>query len=127
MSLAAGIRPGFYSHYFVAHVVASNERLSIAPLPSANTSDLIGYGIYGDTGLMKLVILDMGVWNGTEGLSNPSTISNTDGTVFSNGTRPVCNMRVQTTWPVEAAVNVIRLRGPGTNAKSQVNVSGVFL
>lgn len=124
-SLAAGIRPGFYAHYFLAHVVAGNDSLSVAALPSANSSDFSGYGVYSGAGLQKLVLLDMGVWNGTQGLRNPSTLSVTDGTVFSNGTRPVSRMRVQTPWPKGASVNVLRLNGPGTNAKSEVNVSGV--
>jgi hypothetical protein len=71
------------------------------------------------------VFLDMGVWNGTEGLSNPSTLSSTDGTDFSNGTRPSYNMAVTSSWSAGQNVSITRLRGPGTNAKSSVSVSGV--
>lgn len=124
-SLSAGIRAPFYGHYFLAHVVSSNESLSIAAIPAANSSDLSGYSVHSGAGLQKLVFLDMGVWNGTAGLSNPSTLSATDGTVFSNGTRPVSHMKVQTPWKSGASINVVRLSGPGTNAKSQVNVSGI--
>lgn len=67
----------------------------------------------------------MGVWNGTEGLSNPSTLSTTDGTDFSNGTRPSYNMTVGSSWTAGQNISVTRLQGPGTNAKSSVNVSGV--
>lgn len=67
----------------------------------------------------------MGVWNGTEGLSNPSTLSSTDGTDFSNGTRPTYNMTVTSSWSAGQNVSVTRLQGPGTNAKSSVSVSGV--
>ena len=58
-------------------------------------------------------------------LSNPSTISITDGTEFSSGERPTGVVRVETPWPPGARVEVLRLNGPGTNAKSQVNVSGI--
>jgi hypothetical protein len=67
----------------------------------------------------------MGVWNGTEGLSNPSTLSTTDGTAFSNGTRPSYNMTVTSSWSAGQNVSVTRLQAPGTNAKSSVSVSGV--
>lgn len=67
----------------------------------------------------------MGVWNGTEGLSNPSTLSSTDGTDFSNGTRPSYNMTVTSSWSAGQNISITRLQGPGTNAKSSVNVSGV--
>lgn len=142
-TLTSGIRANFYSHYFIAKVVeglgegegegAGTEQAyyGIAALPGANASDLSGYAIYRgaedgrEEELAKVVLLDMGVWNGTQGLSNPSTLSSTDGTVFSNGTRPSYNMSVSTSWSPGASVEVIRLQGPGTNAKSLVNVSGV--
>lgn len=133
-TLTSGIRANFYSHYFIANVVEGlsddGEAYQIAALPGANSSDLSGYAIYRGGGeeakeLAKLVFLDMGVWNGTEGLSNPSTLSSTDGTVFSNGTRPSYNMSVTTSWTPGQDVEIIRLQGPGTNAKSLVNVSGV--
>lgn len=71
------------------------------------------------------MFLDMGVWNGTEGLSNPSTLSSTDGTDFSNGTRPSYNMTVTSSWSAGQNVSITRLQGPGTNAKSSVSVSGM--
>lgn len=70
------------------------------------------------------MFLDMGVWNGTEGLSNPSTLSSTDGTDFSNGTRPSYNMTVTSSWTAGQNISITRLQGPGTNAKSSVSVSG---
>lgn len=124
-SLSAGIRAPYYGHYFLAHAIAGNDSLSVAALRSANSSDLSGYGIYGGARLQKLVFLNMGIWNGTTGLHNPSTLSTTDGTNFSNGTRPVSHFDVQTPWSVGSNINVLRLNGPGTNAKSLVNVSGV--
>ncbi|KUI61804.1 Beta-glucuronidase [Cytospora mali] len=126
-TLSSGIRANFYSHYFIAKVVeglGEDESYGIAALPGANSSDLGGYAIYRDDALAKLVFLDMGVWNGSRGLSNPSTLSSTDGTVFSNGTRPSYNMTVTSSWPPGQNVSIIRLQGPGTNAKSLVSVSG---
>lgn len=129
-TLTSGIRANYYSHYFIAKVVEGlsadgDEAYQIAALPGANSSDLSGYAIYRGEDLAKLVFLDMGVWNGTEGLSNPSTLSSTDGTVFSNGTRPSYNMTVTSSWSPGESVEIIRLQGPGTNAKSLVNVSGI--
>ncbi|ROV88204.1 hypothetical protein VPNG_10318 [Cytospora leucostoma] len=127
-TLSSGIRANFYSHYFVAKVVeglVEGEAYGIAAVPGANTSDLSGYAIYQGDGLAKLVFLDMGVWNGTRGLSNPSTLSSTDSVAFSNGTRPTYNMTVTSPWSPGENVSIIRLQAPGTNAKSLVNVSGV--
>ncbi|OJD31273.1 glycoside hydrolase family 79 protein [Diplodia corticola] len=143
-SLQPGIRPPFYAHFFLAHVLArpnnnnnstASSTLSIAALPQANASDLSGYAVFSDGAaaaaaaaeaqqLQKLVFLDMGVWNGTRGLSNPSTLSATDGTHFSNGTRPTRQLNAATTWAEGAAVSVVRLSAPGTNAKSEVGVGG---
>ncbi|KAI2468350.1 glycoside hydrolase superfamily [Annulohypoxylon bovei var. microspora] len=135
-SLGAGIRANWYGHYFVAKVVATalaDEALSVAALPGANSSDLSGFAVYSSAAagngsakaLKKLVFLDMGVWNGTEGLSNNSTLSATDGAFFSQGARPNATVRVATPWAAGTTVGVTRLTGPGTNAKSGVAVSGV--
>lgn len=127
-ALSSGIRANFYSHYFIAKAVEGlrdDESYGIAALPGANSSDLSGYAIYQGGDLAKLVFLDMGVWNGTLGLSNPSTLNSTDGNVFSVGERPSHNMTVMSSWPSGQTVSIIRLQGPGTNAKSQVNISGV--
>ncbi|KAH7027895.1 uncharacterized protein B0I36DRAFT_328162 [Microdochium trichocladiopsis] len=168
-TLEAGIRPGWYAHYFLAHVVrplvrgggaGAGERFEIAGLPSANSSSLSGFAVYGTPPiaslnstkpgggsttaprtrrateqqqqpagdaktLRKLVLLDMGVWNGTAGLSNPSTLSVTDGTAFSPGSRPSSTFRVATPWCPGRNASVVRLQAPGTNAKSEVSVSGV--
>ncbi|KAI0541911.1 glycoside hydrolase superfamily [Xylaria digitata] len=138
-TLAPGIRAGWYAHYFLARVVSGQNRncsgaqteFRVAALPGANSSSLSGFAVYDDAkktaggeGLSKLVFLDMGVWNGTEGLSNPSTLSATDGATFSEGTRPVSTFEVATPWTQGAQVKVVRLAGPGTNAKSNVTVAG---
>ncbi|KAI0396601.1 glycoside hydrolase superfamily [Xylariaceae sp. FL0594] len=110
--------------------------LRVAALPAANSSSLSGFAIYGASydnekrgqtvseSLRKLVFLDMGVWNGTDGLSNPSTLSATDGAVFSEGERPVSVFEVATPWDKDAQVRVVRLTAPGTNAKSKIAVAG---
>ncbi|GAW21938.1 hypothetical protein ANO14919_114650 [Xylariales sp. No.14919] len=145
-TLAPGIRAGWYAHYFLARVVRGQDpacggadEFRIAALPGANSSSLSGFAVYGRGDgvkrrraghasgggeLRKLVFLDMGVWNGTEGLSNPSTLSATDGTMFSEGTRPVSAFEVATPWAQGAKVKVVRLAAPGTNAKSDVTVAG---
>ena len=152
-SLEAGIRANWYAHYFVAKVVApsssggsdsDDQELSVAGIPAANSSSLSGYAVYsgpkegsgadedGDEAgktLRKLVFLDMGVWNGTEGLGNPSTLrvtDNDDPAFQSAGPRPATTLRVATPWCRGAPVAVAaRLSAPGTNAKSGVSVSGV--
>ncbi|KAK7973901.1 hypothetical protein PG989_015749 [Apiospora arundinis] len=142
-TLVAGIRPNWYSHYFVSKVVAppastgsrnaSSPYYQIAALggPDVNTSSLSGYAVYSGGGkdkpshLNKLVFLDMGVYNGTEGLSNPSTLSATDGAMFSEGARPNRALSLATSWCPGRQATVTRLLGPGTNAKSNVTVSGV--
>jgi hypothetical protein len=126
-SLMSGVRSTWYSHYFIAKIVATkgNKTLAIAALPDANSSTLAGYGIYAENVLKKLVFLDMGVWNGTEGLSNPSTLAVTDGKSFSGGTRPKNELVISTTWSPGQHVTVTRMTSPGTNAKSKITVSGV--
>jgi hypothetical protein len=126
-SLASGVRSTWYSHYFIAKAVASRNKtpLMILALPDANSSSLAGYGIYAGTQLKRLVFIDMGVWNGTGGLSNPSTLNDTDGNVFSKGSRPKSMLNVATPWSPGQDVAVTRLLGPGTNAKSKISVSGV--
>ncbi|KAI1821316.1 glycoside hydrolase superfamily [Xylaria intraflava] len=132
-TLTSGIRALWYSHYFIARVVGNKgpacsgaDAFRVAALPNANSSSLSGFAIYGgdSNALRKLVFLDMGVWNGTSGLSNPSTLSATDGTIFSNGTRPVSTFEVTTPWTEGMKVSIVRLRAPGTNAKSHVSVAG---
>jgi hypothetical protein len=125
--LASGVRSTWYSHYFIAKTVAtaSDKTLSVAALPDANSSTLAGYGIYSGNTLEKLVFLDMGVWNGTEGLSNPSTLRATDGKSFSAGTRPRNVLDVSTSWSPGQQVKILRISGPGTNAKGNISVSGV--
>ncbi|KAI1632803.1 glycoside hydrolase superfamily [Biscogniauxia mediterranea] len=146
-TLQPGIRPGWYAHYFIAKTVAPpspGARLSVAALPGANSSALSGYAIYSSGGanssataagggstLAKLVLLDMGIWNGTAGLSNPSTLAATDNddpATFSAGARPNSTLTLalaSTPWCPGARVRVTRLTAPGTNAKSGVAVSGV--
>ncbi|KAI0133908.1 glycoside hydrolase superfamily [Xylariales sp. AK1849] len=128
--LVPGIRVGWYGHYFVSKVATavSNETLSVAALPDANSSSLSGYAVYAGEGrqsIKKLIFLDMGIWNGTQGLSNPSTLSATDGTMFSDGERPNSTNNVTTSWCPGRSVSITRLTGSGTNARSNVTVSGV--
>lgn len=114
----------------MAHILASEKQQQIAQLPTANMSDLSGYAIYTAGNrhheqLNKVVLIDLQVWNGTQGLSNPSTLSTTDSTYHSAGQRPVRKVSVTTCWPAGTRLGVIRLHAPGTNAKSEISVSGV--
>jgi hypothetical protein len=129
-NLTAGVRANFFSHLFLAHVVASetSEPLQIAALPAANASDFSGYAIFGNKGqsnLEKLVFIDLGVWNSTSGVHNPSTLSSADSSSTSPGVRPSRTLQIQTTWRPGTRVDILRLQGPGTNAKSGVTVSGI--
>ncbi|CAG8908837.1 unnamed protein product [Penicillium egyptiacum] len=131
-NLSAGIRANFYSHMFLAHVLAGNNGWpwEIAALPTANASDFSGYAIFaGDQklNLEKLVFIDLGVWNSTHGLHNPSTLSFTDSEFASSGTRPQRKVQVHTPWKPGTRIEILKLQGPGTNAKSDINVSGVSL
>lgn len=132
-TVVPGVRANFYGHYFLAHVLKglssdiSAATWNVAALPGANETDFSGYAVYQpEGGLAKLVFLDMGIWNGSLGLSNAATPSVTDGTVFSDGERPLTGVQVSTPWEVGTSLNVVRLNGPGSNAKSAVNVSGVW-
>ncbi|KAG9590897.1 glycoside hydrolase family 79 protein, partial [Aureobasidium melanogenum] len=129
-SLQAGIRSLFYGHYFMAHVLASEKRQQIAQIPTANTSDFGGYAIYSASNrhheeLDKVVLIDLQIWNGTQGLSNPSTLSTTDSTYRSSGQRSVREVSMTTCWLTSTRLGVIRLQAPGTNAKSEISVSGL--
>lgn len=131
-TVVPGVRANFYGHYFLAHVLKglssdASATWNVAALPGANETDFSGYAVYRPEGsLAKLVFLDMGIWNSSSGLSNPATPSATDGTVFSDGERPVTGVQVSTSWEVGTSLNVVRLNGPGSNAKSAVNVSGIW-
>jgi hypothetical protein len=126
-SLTSGVRSSWYAHYFIAKTVAAkdSEALRIFALPGANSSSLAGYGIYAGLLLKKLVFIDMGIWNGTDGLSNPSTLSITGGKHFSKRSRPTSMLNIIPPWTAGQSVAVTRLVGPGTNAKSKISVSGV--
>ncbi|KAH8430973.1 glycosyl hydrolase family 79 C-terminal domain-containing protein [Aspergillus melleus] len=139
-SLVAGVRAHFLSHVFLAHVVGDRQqgqqhrrnqkeeqKKTISALPgAANSSDLAGYAVFGGhADLEKLVFVDLGVWNSSEGLTNPSTLRATDSNFTSVGERPTRTVKVKTGWTPGAKVDVLRLQGPGTNAKSGVSVSGL--
>ncbi|KAL9084563.1 MAG: hypothetical protein Q9159_005181 [Coniocarpon cinnabarinum] len=126
-SLQAGIRPPFYSHLFVAEVLAGlgEKNLTVEALPSANLSDFSGYAIRANDELEKIVLLDMGVWNSSQGVSNPSTLSATDSTAVSPGQRPVSSLLIDTEWTEGTTLEALRMQAPGTNAKSDVSLSGL--
>ncbi|PWN33621.1 uncharacterized protein FA14DRAFT_190756 [Meira miltonrushii] len=124
--LQAGIRANLYGHLFAAYTLQGlNGHGTVKALTDANSSDLSGYAIYdGNKSLKKVALLDMGVWNSTEGTANPSTLSSADSHSSSPGNRPSKQFNIQTSWKQNSIVNLLRLQAPGTNAKSLVNVSG---
>ncbi|KAL9115389.1 MAG: hypothetical protein Q9227_000710 [Pyrenula ochraceoflavens] len=127
-NLTMGVRANFYSHWFTARVIGDNgPSLTVKELESANASDFSAYAFYDQTGggLEKLVFLDMGVWNSSEGLSNPSTISSTDSTSVSPGIRPVRNVTIESSWDEGERLRLVRMAAPGSNAKSGITVDGV--
>lgn len=126
-SLTAGIRANFYAHLFIAQLLADSvtKNLSIQAIPSANASDFSGYAVWDEEQVSQLVFLDMSVWNSTQGTTNPSTLSSGDSTYASPGTRPTYELEVATTWKEGTKVEAVHMQGPGTNAKSQVNISGL--
>ncbi|KAI4740174.1 hypothetical protein E4T50_09393 [Aureobasidium sp. EXF-12298] len=128
--LQAGIQSLSYGRYFMAHVLASDKQQRIAQIPSANISDFSGYAIYAfgtrhHEQLDKIVLIDLQIWNGTQGLSNPSTLSTTDSLYHSSGQRPVRKVSMTTCWLTGTRLGVIRLQTPGTNAKSEISVFGL--
>ncbi|PLB49760.1 hypothetical protein P170DRAFT_465081 [Aspergillus steynii IBT 23096] len=132
--LEAGVRAHFMSHLFLAHAVSDqgvggqgekrNGERTISALPG-DEDGFSGYAVFGPRRLEKLVFVDLGVWNSTEGTGNPSTLRATDSEFKSDGERPVRSVEVKTGWRAGESVDVLRLQGPGTNAKSQVSVSGL--
>ncbi|RAQ73436.1 hypothetical protein COH20_004802 [Aspergillus flavus] len=131
-NLTAGVRANFFSHIFLAHIISSRKADSwrISALPAANASDFSGFAIFSDapeSSLAKLVFIDLGVWNSTVGAHNPSTLAATDSTFASPGDRPTRTVEVHTSWSPGTKIEILRLQGPGTNAKSGVNVSGVSI
>lgn len=127
-SLQHGIRANFYTHLFLAHVVSGSDEHQVAALPDANSTDFSGFGVFSsdpEKTLKKLVFVDLGIWNTSYPyISNPTTNSDYDSTYVSEGERPIREVIVMTPWQHNTEIEVVRLMGEGTNAKSGVNVSG---
>ncbi|CAO1637467.1 unnamed protein product [Sympodiomycopsis kandeliae] len=135
-SVEAGIRANYYSHLFLSHVVKprndkhshnhhEHSKMSVKSLTKSTTADWSSFAIYsGEQSLEKVVLIDMGHWNSTKGISNPSTESSTDSKSSSKGARPSRQVQIDTPWKKGSKLQVTRLQGPGINAKSQVTVAG---
>lgn len=119
-NLTAGVRANFYTSAFIAQVL-KGDNLSVAGVPQANTSTLSGFALYNQHELSKLVFLNMQVYNSSIGLLNPSTLPNS--TIPTNSSRPVETLSFKVPW--DKSASVIRLQGPGSSSKSEVNVSGL--
>lgn len=129
-SLTAGVRANAYAHLMMARMLegtgGNHERMFIQAVPDANTSDFSGYAVHDAANkLAAALILDMGVWNSSQGLSNPSTLSTVQGAgPISMGERPQRDVAVATSWEAGTKVSAVRMEGPGTNAKTGVSVGG---
>lgn len=122
--LQAGVRANFYSHWFLARVVAGKSSLSVKAIEGGASRDFSSFAVYSQKHLEKLVLVDLGHWNSTRGTHNPSTQSSTDSKSASSGKRPVRTVDVSTPWKRGTQLQVTRLQGPGINAKSLVTVDG---
>lgn len=137
----SGVRANFYSHWFLAHVVSgssqiASEALSVKALSNSSSSDFSAFAIYANgTGknhhghgrvdtLSKVVLVDLGHWNSTQGTHNPATEFSTDSHSSSPGKRPVRNVQLTTSLKQGSKLEVLRMQGPGINAKSLVTVAG---
>lgn len=99
-------------------------------MSGANYSDFSGYSIVSDeSGLEQLVFVDLGIWNSSTHLSNPCTPRSGDASISfaSNGTRPTRTVNAYTNWTEGSEYDVVRLTGPGTNAKTGARVAGLSL
>jgi len=127
-SCQPGVLPTAYAAYFVATAISYKAPLYVAPLPNPQ-SDFSAYGLYRSStssrSLQKLVFLNMAVYNSSVGVSNPASPPSTDSTSVTPGDRPQTTITVQTKWTAGSLLYVHRLQGPGSNAKSLVNVTGL--
>lgn len=128
-TIEAGMRANWYGFHFLSWLGSNtSDSYSISSLTDANYTDLSGYAITTeDNRLEQLVFIDLGVWNTSESLSNPSTYSGDDSSpeYASNGSRPTYSLQLSTEWDEGTDYQVFRLTGPGTNAKSNVSFAGL--
>ncbi|KAH0151152.1 hypothetical protein KCU67_g10372, partial [Aureobasidium melanogenum] len=111
---------------------ACKQASRVFPTAAISWRMSFGYAIYASgtrhhEQLDKIVLIDLQIWNGTQGLSNPSTLSTTDSLYHSSGQRPVRKVSMTTCWLTGTRLGVIRLQTPGTNAKSEISVFGLGL
>lgn len=126
----AGVRANYYSHWFLAHVASGSAQteakaLSVKAFSNSTSADFSSFAVYNaQASLEKVVLVDLGHWNSSQGISNPSTESSTDSKSVSPGQRPTRQVQLKTSWKQGSKAQVIRMQGPGINAKSLVTVAG---
>lgn len=118
----AGILPLAYGAYFLSEVVSYDDSLIISAIEGGNDTDYSSYAFWDESNsLRKFVVLNLELYKSNEGATNPSTPDSQFEP--TEGPRGRSTFNVSTPWPVGEELSIIKLQGPGSNAKSGVNVS----
>ncbi|EPS38652.1 hypothetical protein H072_7643 [Dactylellina haptotyla CBS 200.50] len=116
----SGVLPLAYGAYFVSEVLSSNENLHVTEM--ANDTDYSSYTIWDESNnLKKFVFINLAAYNTTMGVTNSAT---EDSPAFPfDYPRSSALVNISTPWNAGEELSIIRLQGPGSNAKALVNVS----
>ncbi|KAK6541345.1 hypothetical protein TWF694_007159 [Orbilia ellipsospora] len=119
---SGGFLPLAYGAYFVSEILSSENTLHVQPIQYGSDTDHSSYAIWDDkNNLKKLVFINLEMYNSSTGASNPAM---PDSPVYpSTAARGSTRVFVATPWGLGEKLSLIRLQGPGSNAKSMVNVS----
>lgn len=119
---SSGVLPLSYGAYFVSEVLSFNDTLLVTQIEGGNDTDYSSYSIWDETNnLRKIVFLNLQSHNSSVGGTNPAV---PDTEIYSSpDTRPSTRVTVSTPWEPGRELSLIRLQAPGSNSKSQVNVS----
>ncbi|EGX51790.1 hypothetical protein AOL_s00043g809 [Orbilia oligospora ATCC 24927] len=119
---STGVLPLSYGAYFISEVLSFNDTLLIMQIEGGNDTDYSSYSVWDETNkLRKIVFINLQSHNSSTGGTNPAT---PDTEVYSSsGPRPSTRVTVATPWEPGQELSLIRLQAPGSNSKSQVNVS----
>ncbi|KAF3913697.1 hypothetical protein AA313_de0202684 [Arthrobotrys entomopaga] len=122
VTYSGGFLPLAYGVYFVSEILSSQDNLRVQPIKHGSDTDHSSYAIWDDKNkLKKLVFINLEMYNSSTGASNPAT---PDSPVYPSAAgRGSTRVYVATPWALGEKLSLIRLQGPGSNAKSMVNVS----
>ncbi|KAK6344579.1 hypothetical protein TWF718_006539 [Orbilia javanica] len=126
VNYTAGILPLSYGAYFISEVLSFNDTLLVSQIEGGNDTDYSSYSIWDETKkLRKIVFINLQSYNSSVGGTNPSM---PDTEIYSSDeARPSTRVTVATPWEPGQELSLIRLQAPGSNSKSQVNVSSFTL